>query len=260
MQDMISFQGHFKIESLDSQKNILDVYEDNNMIMVDARTTMSELFANLATNTFINRFALGTMGHVETNQLAPKTEVEGYYNTRDRMFCESGSTPGAPVSATTNDVIPVLRLNDVYYIEATVPTNNGYYRYLHPDTTNYTLSDALILDPLEWESLGATAPYLYNITFDLPGTNIDQVNGDTALNIVEDDAGSGSTVTVYQSGTSVTFYFEVVPAAANLQDLTTSVFTEAALYSNGRIFSLKTFKSKIKDSTVSLRITWTITF
>jgi hypothetical protein len=261
MKDSIDFKGHFKIEALDAQKHVIDCWEDNNMIMVDASITMSELFANLATSTFINRFALGTMGHVEALLLSPKTSVEGFNNTRDRMFCESGSSVGSPVNI--NDVLPILRINDVYYIIATDPGDTGYYRYLKPDAQTYTVTDAKILDVAEWEFFHATvAPYVYNVNFDLPGTNVDQVDGDDALNIVEDDTGSGSTVKVLKTtaGTSVTFNFEIVPAAGNLQDLTSSVFTEAALYSNGRIFSMKTFKAKVKDATVSLRVTWTVTF
>jgi hypothetical protein len=84
--------------------------------------------------------------------------------------------------------------------------------------------------------------------------------GTEASAIDEDDVDSGSTVKVLQTDTSVVFTIDIATAAGNSQNDTTSVFTEAALYANGRIFSMKTFKAKVKDSTVLLRIVWTITF
>ena len=56
MTDMVNLKGHFKIQSIDVNNNILDEWEEHNMIMENARYTMSELFSNLETNTFINKF------------------------------------------------------------------------------------------------------------------------------------------------------------------------------------------------------------
>ena len=255
MQDNIDFKGYFKLECVDVNDKVIDSYEDKNMIMTAARTSMAEIFANLSTSVSVEKFVLGTMGHVEADLLAAKSDVEGFVNTRDRLFSETGSTVGSPTNI--NDVLPILNINDVYYINSITGTP-GFYRYLKASTTSYTVSEALVADITEWEFLhGTVAPYTYNITFDLPADSTTEI---TADNIVEDDAASGSTVLVHQTGTSLTFNVEIVPAAGNLQDLTNSVFTEAALYANGRIFSMKTFKGKIKDATVSLRVTWTITF
>jgi len=38
------------------------------------------------------------------------------------------------------------------------------------------------------------------------------------------------------------------------------VYTECAFYTGTNIFSMRTFKGKIKDDTVSLKITWKILF
>ena len=253
--DNMDFNGYFKIDAIDNDGNIVDSYEDKNMIMTDARTSMSEIFANLPTSTFIERFSLGTMGHVGTDVLSPKIDTDGFTNVRDRMFSESGSTAGSPTQI--NDILPVVNLGDVYYINATVP---GFYSYLGANTTNYTVVQADVDNVAVWESLGTTAPYTYDVNFTIPGTAVDLVNGDPATGITETDAGAGTTVNVLRTGTSLELTFNIPTAAANSQNTTYSSFTEASLQCNGRIFSLKTFKVKLKDATISLRITWRITF
>lgn len=72
------------------------------------------------------------------------------------------------------------------------------------------------------------------------------------------DSSLGNTVNISTSGTNAIYTFEVGVDAANFGGST--VYTEAALYSGTRIFSMKTFGAKLKDSSVKLRIIWTITF
>lgn len=257
MQDNVTFKGHFQIQALDAHNNmtVLDEYVDDNMIMETARVTMSELFANLNSSTFINNFRLGSLGHVGDSIVTPKGKEDGFVKERDRMFSEA---PTAPLAVNT--ILPNLRKNDIFYISTTNPALQGYYRYLNGATTNYQVTDAAVANTAIWAFLGTTKPYTYGITFNLPRANVD-VNGTQALNLVEDDTGSGSTVKVLQSGTSVTFTIDIATAAGNLQSGgPSSIFTEAALYANNRIFAMKTFKAKVKDSTVLLRIVWTITF
>jgi len=77
-----------------------------------------------------------------------------------------------------------------------------------------------------------------------------------ATNIVETD--SGSTVHITKIGSTVTYYIEIPIEAAN--GVGTVAYTEAALYAGPNIFSMKTFGAKVKDESVSLRITWSISF
>jgi len=257
--EFIPFKGHFLIKTFDENNNLLDSWEDDNMIMGDASITMSEIFAGTLAGggSLINRFSLGTRGHLGTNLLSPRTITSGFVNTRTKMF----SDPIAVIQ--NNSIIPVLQIGDCYHItNATVP---GYYEYNGVAVqNNYTLSQAIIDSAVEWTFISATAPYLYDINFNMPGTAINNVVGDPAVPITETDypvTGAISNVTVLRSGTSVTFFIDIAKNVANSQNATDSAFTEAALYSqNGRIFSLKTFKAKIKDPTVSIRIEWMITF
>jgi len=254
LKDKVNFTGHFKIQSIDKRGHVIDEWQEQNMIMEDARETMSEIFGNMDTNTFIEKLVLGTEGHASGDIATEKTSSEGFVKERDRLFSE-------PLAGTvnTNDILSDIRLNDYVYAEPDTATN-GYYRYVAATTTNYTVTDADLTNTSIWIYEGVTAPYLYNITFELPGTKNNIITGDGANNIVEDDAASGSTVKILQSGTSLSFFIDIATGAANSQDSGTSIFTEAALYANSRIFSMKTFKAKIKDTSVLLRIEWVITF
>jgi hypothetical protein len=254
MQDTLNFKGHFKIQAIDQNNNVIDEWVDDNMIMESARTTMSEIFANLQDSTFINKITLGTMGHVGNSILVPKGKDDGFVKERTRLFSE---TPAAQI--TIGQTLSIVRKNDVMYIDATDNDKKGYYRFLSTDVENYLVNNTVITDTNTWEFLGTTKPYTYSVGFTLPGTNA-TAGGTTATAITEDASGSGSTVKVQQSNTSVIFTIDFATAAGNGQNETTSVFTEAALYANSRIFAMKTFKAKVKDSTVLLRIVWTITF
>lgn len=254
MQDKLNFKGHFRIQAIDQNNNVVDEWADDNMIMESARTTMSELFANLQSSTFINKITLGTMGHVGNSILVPKGKDDGFVKERTRLFSET------PISnVIIGQTLPIIRKNDVMYIDATDNDKKGYYRFLSADVENYTINNIVIVDTVVWEFLGTTKPYTYSINFTLPTTN-DNIDGTTATAISEDDLNSGSTVKILQTDTSVVFTTDIATEAGNGQNETTSIFTEAALYANNRIFAMKTFKAKVKDSTVLLRIVWTITF
>ena len=249
MTDMVNLKGHFKIQSIDVNNNILDEWEEHNMIMENARYTMSELFSNLETNTFINKFKLGTLGHVDNSIILPKGKDQGFVKERNRMFSDIESY-------ATNTAIPILRKNDLVYNI----TNGNYYVYLLNDTTNYIFSATNFDNTSTFQNLGTEEPYKFNVDFQLPGTPATSSPTGVNCTIVSDDDDSGCTVNVLQSGSSVTFKFDISTAAANHQNTTFSVFTEASLWANDRIFAMKTFRAKTKDNTVLLRITWTITF
>lgn len=242
-----TLKGHFSIQTIDKNNNIVDEWSETNMIMENARYSMSEIFSNLTNNTFINKIKLGTLGHIGDSIVSPKLAEQGFVKERDRLFCES-------VSYLLNDTIPILRKNDCFYLS----NYQKYYIYLGEDYTNFLLSENAIANTNIFMELSGL-PYSYDISFNLPRTNIEE-GGTLAENIIETDSGSDSVVRVLQSGTAVTFTFDFSIDAANTQYGTYSVFTEAALYANERIFAMKTFKAKIKDATVLLRIVWTISF
>lgn len=252
MKDLMKFKGHFAIQTIDADNQVIDQWEDNNMIMEVARTTMSKILSQINGGITINKLILGTNGHVGSSITIPKTSNEGFVSDRDRLFSEE-------LEIDDNESVP-LHLNDIVkYVGSASATGitNHFYRYVAPAATIST-NTTNFEDTAIWENLDEDEPYTYEIEFTLPETN-----DANATNIIEDDISSGSTVHILQEGTSVTFTTNIVPAAANSgggAGAGTSVFTEAALYSGDDIFAMKVFKAKIKDSTVLLRIIWTITF
>lgn len=99
------------------------------------------------------------------------------------------------------------------------------------------------------------ASYFYTVKF----KNTNGVNGNLTL-VSEDDTGTGesSAISCVVTGSEVVYTFDIPGLNAN--GTGTTVFTEAALYSNNNIFSMKCFKGKIKDNSVALRIIWKLMF
>jgi len=182
--------GYFKIEAIKDGK-VIDTFEQKNLIMDEARKTFAKYLANINATPVIDRFVLGTEGHIGAEDadggdlLAPKTEANGFTADRDMLFSESTGANG----------------------------------------TNYE-----------------------DIRFTVTG-----VSGDT---VTADD--EKSTVKTTVTGTDVTYEIMIHNDACN--GTGTIIFTECAFYTGTEIFSMRTFKGKIKDDTVSLRITWRIMF
>lgn len=80
--------GYFRVESVDSLGNILDVYEENNLIMDKARVNLAAFISGLPTSTPINKIVFGTEGHITGNLTIPKTATEGFVSSRSSLFSE----------------------------------------------------------------------------------------------------------------------------------------------------------------------------
>jgi len=70
-------EGFFKIEQFDEQGNLIDSYEDRNMIMRDSKRDVAYLamgaYPDGVTDMHINTFVLGNKGNVDGDLLTPKT-------------------------------------------------------------------------------------------------------------------------------------------------------------------------------------------
>lgn len=83
---------------------------------------------------------------------------------------------------------------------------------------------------------------------------VDGVSGNTVT------ASDGvSTVTTTVTGNEVEYIIDIDNNAMNIGS-GSIVYTECAFYAGSEIFSMRTFKGKIKDNTVGLRVTWRIIF
>ena len=246
-------KGHLKIERLDKNNNIIDVpVDEHNLICSNARISMAEIFANLDGIKFAHRFMLGTQGHKENNVYLPKDSLDGFVKERDRMFSQPSFE-----TWSSGDMMETLLKNDIVSIMS--PTNViEYWRYNGENQTNYILDYNTISQ--QWTKFD-TLPYTVSIDFTLPRDN----------NVPEDqtntEEGSPYAVQVIQKDTSVSFIVTVPMEQGNDQyindpeyGIPTSIFTEASLWVNTKIFSLKTFQGITKDDSIKLRATWTIIF
>lgn len=179
--------GHFKIETLDLSGNVIDQFEDNNLIVDLARVNMCELISGINVGVPINKFVLGTSGHIGTNILEPKTSSEGFLPTRTQLFSEELAT------------------------------------------------------------------YIYPVVFEGAGAN-----GLRTIVSEPSSAEGSSTITVTQVGTEVTYEVYLPSEVGN--NTGTVAYTEAGFYCGTQLFNLKTFAAKVKSASVTIKITWKISF
>lgn len=102
--------GHIIVECLDKLGNVVDKFENHNLIMETARISVSSNACDIALSEPLNKFVLGTNGHISGDYLTPKTEVEGFISSRTELFSEelnnftypiTFTNPGVPVGACT---------------------------------------------------------------------------------------------------------------------------------------------------------------
>jgi hypothetical protein len=91
LNEKVDFYGVFSVKCLNKNNEVIDEYTEKNLIMNNARTNMAELIAGVTANAApINRFVLGTAGHIGTDILNPKLVggPEGFTSTRTLLFSE----------------------------------------------------------------------------------------------------------------------------------------------------------------------------
>ena len=246
-------KGHLKIERF-TKDGLLDTPVDSaNMIMAPGRISMAEIFANLTECKFAHRFMFGTLGHRES-VWDPKQASDGFTMIRDRMFSQPSF-----VTYGNGEVLETLNRNDIIKV-AYDGGATKMWRYLSDDKTNYVLKISELQDSGLFE-LVEKEPYTVSVDFELPRTNTPAPDFSTT------PISSPYNVKVTQQDTTVTFVIEIPMDAANDQyvdnddySIPTTVFTEASLWVNDRIFSMKTFQGVTKDNSIKLRVTWNIMF
>jgi hypothetical protein len=242
------FEGYFKVECIKDGK-VVDIFEDHNTIMMSARRSMAEIFLNrknLDKNIqFANRFVIGTEGST-ISEYIPKSEQSGF--NKDKLHqCLYSEQPIVVVS--TSNTNNLHKWDIVRY-------NNKYYRYTGEDKT-LSITDTVIGTE---DFMQVSKPYYYDVNFSLEGNTYNGTN--LAIGISKDNR-CGCTVSMPEDVSK-----DILKHQANKQHSASevgfnseiSLFTEAGLYVNGRLFSMKTFPSKVKDDTTELKITWRIIF
>ena len=196
--DTMKVRGEFSI-ILEKEDGSIEKYEEKNLIMDLARETMAELIGGWSDGSAINKFVLGTLGHIDDDILNYKRVGEnGFDTTRTQTFAEADSsanyfTFGFDVRSSSSSASD---------------TDKGYMRKQSKD---------------------------------------DGVDCDVSREV---------------SGRTVTYTFDIPKEAANndSSDNDTIAYTEAAMYAGDKIFSMKTFPARVKESSVSMKIIWSIIF
>ena len=254
------FEGYFKVECIKDGK-VIDIFEDHNTIMRSARRSMAEIFLNrknLDKNIqFANRFVIGTEGST-ISEYTPKSEQTGF--NKDKLHqCLYSEQP--VVTVTEGGDADLHKWDIVRY-------NNKYYRYTGEDKT-LSITDTVIGTE---DFTQVSKPYYYDVNFSLEGNTYNGTN--LAIGTSKDNRCS-CTVSMPEdvspdilNQTICQFVFTIPKNQANKQHSASevgfnseiSLFTEAGLYVNDRLFSMKTFPAKVKDDTTELKVTWKIIF
>ncbi len=252
-------EGHFCVECIDKNNNIVDKFEDHNMIMVPARKSMAEIFAGLDDSIGAHRIVLGTHGCKDKSIYLAKDEEDGFVKERTKIFSECDD-----LTYAEGQIFEKMMKGDIVKVSLD-GRSIDYFRY-NQDSEDVVLDfETMQSDTEKWTQL-TSAPYTYKIDFNLPGVN--STVKDNCNNISDKtDPRAVDIVRVQQQDTSVVFTFYVDQSNGNKQfgkgeqfDTPTTIFNEAGLYVNNRLFAMKTFSSKIKDDSIKLKIVWTITF
>ena len=103
-------KGHFKLECLDKNNNIVDRYEEDNLIMDNARVNMTDIIMGLSAGTHISKFVLGTEGY-NVSLLIPKDAATGFISSRTQLFSEESAGFNYPISFTPVDAVSANATN-----------------------------------------------------------------------------------------------------------------------------------------------------
>lgn len=177
-------QGYFKIEVLDVNNNIKEVYEHHNMIMDKARVTLMNSTAGF-NNKFINKFVLGTQGNKTGDLTTPKTAADGFVSTRTQLFSEEASdftytinfaptTPNDYATVTEDDTgagstvkINIADTTISYVIDIVGDAANNLSQVSYTEAALYTGTDifAMRCFPVRIKDSQTKFRITWNITF-----------------------------------------------------------------------------------------------
>lgn len=258
-----TFEGYFKIECI-KDGIVTDTFEDHNTIMRSARRSMAEVFLNKQNENyqFANKFVLGTEGGTSTEYI-PKTEAMGFTKDKITQCLYSEDTVLEVYDGEWN-------LNKFVVVKY----NDKYYRYLSESAT-VTIDTTEIHNTDDFVEVAK--PYVYTLTFDILH-NSTYVVGTDSENLATNDSLTNNCSAKISlpvdnhddvlDQSVCQFVFRIPKQQANNQHTPSdvgyssniSLFTEAGLYVNNRLFSMKTFPAKVKDDTTEIQITWRIIF
>jgi len=220
-------KGYFKIEQFKNGE-LIDTFEDNNMIMIDSKGAMRDSIQGIQKGTvngdintngpiFINTFILGTQGHEIGNILEPKSFT---YNRND-LFSIENNGQVYPITFEPT-ILPSAPGDNI--------TDEGYDPNLTGSRTENSNVTVTSSDELE----NKVITYIFEIP--------------------EGNANDGGSVIAYTEAALYTNILQDIPGLGSTPGSSLTV------NDYGSIFAMRTFPAKIKDTNSSLKITWRIIF
>lgn len=235
-----NLKGEFSIQMLRNGK-VYDEFRDHNYIMVSARRSVSELFVGASTKR-VTGLKLGTAGYLG-DAYNPITEANGFARSRECLFTDSVAVRniGDNISVKTGELISV---------------NGITYQSKEYGVQQYRLSQS-ILD----SKFNLFQSPLYAETIPVKRYSDIVFNGDINYS-TKTDCSAFIKYSADVSNTTVEYTFEMGSSVGNDQysNPNYTLFNEAAIYVNSRIFCMKCFPSKLKDDSTTLKIVWKIIF
>ena len=197
MKENLKIRGHFKLECFDKSGNLIDKFEEHNLVVLGARKHFMKLIGGAYdSNKIINRFVLGTDGVVGEDSI-PKSEEDGLNPTLEDLFCK-----------TTDPNKRGILFEEINF---TPSTNDSYTQ----------------------------------------ATNIqDGSNNNSVVNVIVDETSLEP---------SISYIFNIPTDAFNGKN-DYMKFNEAGLFAGDTLIAIRTFKTKAKDSSVSMKVTWSLIF
>lgn len=82
-------KGYFAVDSFDSQGNLIeDTYEENNLIMDEARYNIATGISGFSGGNPITKIVFGTQGNITGDVTTPKGASDGFVSSRTSLFSE----------------------------------------------------------------------------------------------------------------------------------------------------------------------------
>lgn len=83
--------GRFAVFLIDDNNNIVDKFEDNNLIMDLSKEKMAQILGKMSSSSNIDNLRIGGEG-VKTGTIIPKDNGDGFNSTRTQLFSEENNS------------------------------------------------------------------------------------------------------------------------------------------------------------------------
>lgn len=92
LKDEFKIHGYISLDIHDKIGNLVDHWEEHNLIVDIGRVNVASVLAGLAVGRPIDKLVFGSMGNKTNDPLTPKTSIDGFDVSRTMLFSEQSAT------------------------------------------------------------------------------------------------------------------------------------------------------------------------